>query len=332
MRRDAGNPLRGVAAKALQHYAIAVQKMRFYAEEDNFLFLVYTSSQKYILKLCRPGERSLQNQQEIYTYVATLTDTASLHYLKPVANSVGQEMTQITVHDQQWQCALFPWVTGKSLHQCLSLPQIRQWGSLMGHFHAQSLQWPAYGQSTALRRWDQVFYWQPSRLHLHPLLQYTPANTLDCAGIYHQMLRHVADTLHKIWQGGTAPIRIHGDLHFYNVLSDKGRLTALDFDDMAWGYPIQDVAVALLNLRDDPAFEKKFAAFKAGYQEMGHWPQHHEVYLTDLMMGRLLWIANASLFLTEEEGSEEDNAERLLRFAQEFATVLPLRYKNLEES
>lgn len=320
---DAARSLRDVAAKALQHYAIAVQKMRFYAEEDNFLFVVYTSSQKYILKLCRPGERSLHNQREIYTYVATLKDTASLHYLKPVANSAGQQVTQITAPDQQWQCLLFPWVTGKSLRQRLSLPQIRQWGSLMGFFHAQSLQWPAYAQSTALRRWDQVFYWEPNQLLLHPRLQELSSSTLDCAGIYRQMLLQVEGTLHKIWQGGATPIRIHGDLHFYNVLSEKGRLTALDFDDMAWGYPIQDIAVALLNLREDPAFAKKLAAFKAGYQAMGHWPEHHEAYLTDLMMGRLLWIANASLLgAEEEEEGEEDNTERLLRFAREFARVL----------
>ncbi len=268
--RDAARSLRSVAEKALQHYALPMQKIRFYAEEDNFLFLVYTPSEKYMLKLCCPGERSLHNQREIYTYVATLKDTSSLHYLKPVVNSAGQPVTQIAALDQQWQCLLFPWVTGKSLRQRLSLPQISQWGSLMGDFHAQSFQWTAPSQSTALRRWDQVFYWEPNRLLLHPLLQEVSDNTLDYVGIYRNMTQQVTHTLSKIWQGGTAPIRIHGDLHFYNVLSEKGRLTALDFDDMAWGYPIQDIAVALLNLREDPAFAKKYAAFKAGYQAMGH--------------------------------------------------------------
>ena len=42
---------------------------------------------------------------------------------------------------------------------------------------------------------------------------------------------------------------IHADLHHQNVKLDRGRLRPLDFYEVIWGYPAQDVALTLYDLR-----------------------------------------------------------------------------------
>lgn len=63
----------------------------------------------------------------------------------------------------------------------------------------------------------------------------------------------------------TLPIhRIHGDLHRGNLLLRDGKLSLLDFDDMAMGPAVQDLWLALPGRDRDS--ERLHAAFLAGYR------------------------------------------------------------------
>jgi Ser/Thr protein kinase RdoA (MazF antagonist) len=61
---------------------------------------------------------------------------------------------------------------------------------------------------------------------------------------------------------------IHADLHPYNLLLTDAGMHVIDFDDAGFGWQAYDIAVALYNFRQDPAFEKICAAFADGYRDV----------------------------------------------------------------
>ena len=38
---------------------------------------------------------------------------------------------------------------------------------------------------------------------------------------------------------------LHNDLHQWNVRIYRGRLSPIDFEDLMWGWPVQDIATTL---------------------------------------------------------------------------------------
>ena len=94
----------------------------------------------------------------------------------------------------------------------------------------------------------------------------------------------------------------YNDLHMWNVKVDDGRLYALDFEDMMWGHPIQDIATTMYYFRWSDSYEVMLAAFRSGYESVSVWPEDHEGQLEALIMGRGLLLAN---YVAASEDSED---------------------------
>ena len=110
--------------------------------------------------------------------------------------------------------------------------------------------------------------------------QYFPDDGLELLQIAHGRIQADLDKLFA----DRAELRvIHGDLHFWNVLISRGRLTPIDFEDLLWGYPIQDVAVTLLYARFDDDYADCLQYFKEGYERISQFPETYRGQL-DLHM------------------------------------------------
>jgi Ser/Thr protein kinase RdoA (MazF antagonist) len=75
----------------------------------------------------------------------------------------------------------------------------------------------------------------------------------------------------------------------------RGRLYPLDFEDTVWGFPVQDIAMAMQDLMMDvePArYEPMLAAFRSGYERLRAWPEAYEGEMDIFRAGRMLWTAN----------------------------------------
>jgi Ser/Thr protein kinase RdoA (MazF antagonist) len=59
---------------------------------------------------------------------------------------------------------------------------------------------------------------------------------------------------------------IHSDLHPANLIVDADRLTAIDFDDAAFGWFVSDLAAALVGCQDRDDFPALQAALVDGYR------------------------------------------------------------------
>ena len=89
---------------------------------------------------------------------------------------------------------------------------------------------------------------------------------------------------------------IHHDLHHENIKIYRRRLHPLDFEDTAWGYPVQDIAMALQDLWLEVgagAYEPLLAAFRRGYESLSSpWPEQYPGQIDTFRAGRMLWVAN----------------------------------------
>ncbi len=88
---------------------------------------------------------------------------------------------------------------------------------------------------------------------------------------------------------------IHHDLWHDNIHISRARLYPLDFEDTAWGYPVQDLAMALQDLMNDvepQLYEPYAAALRRGYESLSTWPETYEGQIDIFRAGRMLWVAN----------------------------------------
>ena len=58
-----------------------------------------------------------------------------------------------------------------------------------------------------------------------------------------------------------------------NVMVSRGRVTLIDFQDLIWGFEIQDVEIALLGLEHFGDAGGLADAFRAGYETVRSWPE-----------------------------------------------------------
>ncbi|NIR41753.1 MAG: aminoglycoside phosphotransferase family protein, partial [Actinobacteria bacterium] len=70
------------------------------------------------------------------------------------------------------------------------------------------------------------------------------------------------------------PLRIvHGDLNPWNVMATASGLAVIDFEDVMWAHPIQDIATSLYYFDGRPEWDEASRSFRAGYEEEAPWPE-----------------------------------------------------------
>ena len=87
-------------------------------------------------------------------------------------------------------------------------------------------------------------------------------------------------------------ILIHGDLHFWNVHLHRGKLYAIDFEDIMLGYPLQDVAVTLSYGREREGYPAWKEAFYQGYSSIREWPVKDQAQMETLIAARSVMFIN----------------------------------------
>lgn len=303
-----------IVKNALKDYPLKIIQSRFYAEEDNLLYLLRSAEDKWIMKISQLEDKSPRDFEGILNWLS-LINSDHPKSLKPLKTHSGQLFTTVEDSGRIYYCTIYPWIPGRILKHNLSRPSAKKWGALMADIHNRSerTQLP---HPPALRTWDKVFYWEENVLFNPENIKYFPPKRKN---IYQQMIQQVSKSLNQLHSQHQPPILIHGDLHLYNVKYHKGQLYALDFDDCKWGYPIQDIAIALMYTRHQPNFCELKRAFQSGYRDLREWPEQFENQLETLFMGRLLWIANVALY---SDNQEEDHEERLQRYEDEFSKYL----------
>lgn len=110
---------------------------------------------------------------------------------------------------------------------------------------------------------------------------------------------HAREQLASIWDAAAEPPRvIHFDLTPRNVVIGRaGALLPIDFEDLAWGHRIQDIAHSLYGVGRGELSYRAVDAFRSGYERVLSWPDASERVLGELFAARRLGMVNLAVFL-----------------------------------
>ncbi len=107
-----------------------------------------------------------------------------------------------------------------------------------------------------------------------------------------RLLLDVADNLTEVLDGfGHAPDRYglsQGDLLAENIFVCDDGMRMLDFDDAGYSWCMFDIATAVADLSNTPAFEPCLAAIVSGYREHRDLPEEHLGMLPAFILARAL--------------------------------------------
>jgi len=196
-------------------------------------------------------------------------------------------------------CVLFEWIPGKPLDEDLTPERYRQLGLLSAGLHAHGATFDPPFQPMV---WDQVFYWPPE---IDPVViwdsEYDYLFDSHRRDLLERSIAAIEPAFGRLdWKQGQI---IHGDLHPWNVHVSRSRIIAFDFEDVAFGLPVQDVAITLFYNRTVPGYPELRAAFEEGYSAVAPWPVRYDGELEHFMAARTVMFIN---YVAHYEGASTD--------------------------
>jgi Ser/Thr protein kinase RdoA (MazF antagonist) len=268
--------LHRLAVSALAGYHLEQPRLRFLRSRWNTFFAVHTADgARYVLRIGHPTARTLLDVRSELAWLQALQRDTDLSTVVPIPGRDGSLV--YTVHDrglpEPRHCVLFAWVPGRSIPRPPSTGVVRRLGGVMAalHDHADRFLPPAPFTGESLRTaWtfgypDPIYSARP-----HPLLSEEEKVLLRRVAARGQRL---LDRLYVVPSG----LRfIHADLHVGNVKQGRGVLHVLDFDDCCWGFPVQDISIALFALTRFPNGDALREAFLQGYADGRPLPRGQE--------------------------------------------------------
>ena len=306
-----GRRLRPIAQQLLHdQYGIEPTQLAQITEASNTIFRVsIDSTNTYVLRMT--ALKSCHGADEIRSEAAWLhaldADT-DIGVPAPVARLDGGYVSEAPLPGEPGPicCAVYHWVPGHMLDDRLTEVNVQRLGTLMARLHDHAAGF-APGDEFRIRTFDSVFpYAAKGFAGLEPIVLFNEdvqaPLTSEQRSIYRDVHELVADEMKRLI-GNDDPLRvIHNDLHVWNVKVDGDILYALDFEDMMWGHPIQDIATTLYYFRWRESYDTMLVAFRAGYESVHAWPEDHDGQLETLIMGRMLLLAN---YIAVSEDSED---------------------------
>jgi len=269
------DPLLKAARAALEHFPINTVDVSLFARAENMTFKVADDRGNfYALRLHRPAYHALEELQSERVWTRALLQ-AGIHVPEAIPTRDAREYAAVEVPSlgQHFHASLSRWIAGELMMQLIRdgaprerlEPHFYELGALIATMNVQAAGWqpPAEFQRHALDA-DGLMGHQPfwgrfwERGDLSPIEKTLLVETRD----------RIREILIRYGKDRSRYSVIHADLHPGNVLVNGDTLTAIDFDDTAWGWHMYDVAAALNQCQELPDFGAFYAACVEGYRKV----------------------------------------------------------------
>ena len=263
-----------IARKVLERYPFEVRELEHLATHSNVMYRVVTDDgRQLVLRVGDPFGNSRANIEYEVAWLSALNRDTDIDVVSPVPTGYGALIVDAREpeSDLTRPCVLFTWVPGVPLADGAGAFGYRQLGQMCAALQSHGRTWSPPNPE-GMRKWDRIFYYDQG---LDPIIIYdsrfdhvfSPGRRtiIDKAG---QAATNVIDAS---WEAGTAQV-VHGDLHEWNVHTNRTRLYAFDFEDVMIALPAQDVSVCFYSSRMNDRTLEIQAAFRKGYEEFLPWP------------------------------------------------------------
>lgn len=290
--------LRPLAATALAAYDIVPRRIRLVGGFDNAIWRIDTDGPTYALRVDYLQDHTDEDVLVEIAWLEALAAETDLDVVRPVRSSADEPFVYAEAPGVPGArlCALFEWVPGRQIAERLTPDVYRRLGVLSASLHIHGSGFVPPHQPMA---WDRVFYWPED---VDPVV-------FRDAEHAHVFGGGRMDTLERTITSTTGAFArldpdewqvIHADLHPWNVHAYHSRLIALDFNDVAWGQRVQDVAITLSYERDHPQYRDLAHAFRTGYETVSRWPESEPGQIEHFVAARTVMFINFFLNIDDD--------------------------------
>ena len=295
-----------VAERALVEYGLAGSALKKVNHGFNTTFRVDSPDGRRTALRVNVNSKGWPGKLAAETaWIEALAVETDLSVPRPVRTTDGRLHTEVAWEGSDWMLpvALYTWLPGSLLGLDAPVERYRRLGEAMATMHRHGSAWrPPEG--AVMQTFEDPLIGEPWRLPEEAAFRETLARA-DAA-------------LSRLKAFPVQPI--HYDVHPWNVMSNRGRLSVFDFDDALFGWPELDVSVSTYYLRrsdQGPGPEEAFLA-GVGFDRMRITAEDTEA----LIAGRALLLANDILgsvtkeLLAESEQYLQVTRKRLEHFLQ----------------
>lgn len=297
--RGRARRLRALALVALEQYDLRVVRLRLITNETNGVFRADAADgRRYVVRVGLGGD--VGHAPDVVgaevAWLAAISAETGLSVPQPIPARSGSRfvVAEAPGVPEPRNVVVFSWLPGPLLGDRLTPGNVERSGAYAAglHRHAAGFVPP---HAAALPRYDTALpFSEPDHLaglddrHGPPGIQ---------ARVRAARAR-VEEAIER--RRATAPMQVlHGDYHPWNIKVLRGRVAAFDFEDLMWGWPVQDVATTLYYFHGEPGYRVLADAFEAGYRRVAPWPAVDPSELDTFLLGRALVLANYVLASAE---------------------------------
>ncbi len=227
------------------------------------VFALEDAAGRYVLRVHHDHERGEQ-LNSLLTWLQALAGTG-LCVPRPLPGVAGAWLAQVQVDGLpgQQRCSLLTWLPGAALApESLTPAQARAMGDLLARLHNFATRWsPPPGFARPRLDADGLFGAHSPYASATGDALFTPE--------LRELMAAVAQGTRELMQRLDAQpdVRglIHADFIVKNCLFSDAGVSALDFDDCAWGYFLYDLAPAILQFSALPGQAALAEALWTGY-------------------------------------------------------------------
>jgi Ser/Thr protein kinase RdoA (MazF antagonist) len=295
--------LRGLARVALEHYGLEDARITLLKESFNTLFRVDADGRTFALRVGAHERIHTDETEAVETaWLVALRAETDLRPPLPIANREGAFVTDVEVDGVPGtrRCVLFEWVRGRRLWDAIDTASMTSAGELLARLHEHGTTFDGGRRQPVITGDTVTVFRLPDRI---------PRVDERYGTLFAEAFDRAQVAVDALWADPPHPPHLlHGDFHPNNILVWRSRLTPIDFQDLLWGFEVQDIAFALTTLGLRPFAAERIAALRRGYEHIRSWPADDAV-VHELTGVRRLSILNLGLNL-RRPGLDEFVARR----------------------
>jgi Ser/Thr protein kinase RdoA (MazF antagonist) len=244
--------LRSFAVELLKRYRVSAKAIDFINHGENTTFKITdVHGQKYLFRIHREGYHTKTAIKEELMWLRQLAKKNIL-VPQPVLSKDKNliESAFMVDLDLNRHCCLFKWIEGQFILKSISAKHMVLIGQMLATL-----------QNESPKRTSRK-YWHADGL-LGKNAKFGSIDDLPGLSLKDQKFitqLRIKTLKHLNKYQARFPERmglIHADLHFGNLLFDKGQISAIDFDDCGFGFFVYDLAVNYVSIQNVLGHKKK---------------------------------------------------------------------------
>jgi Ser/Thr protein kinase RdoA (MazF antagonist) len=327
--RGQGRRLRPLAWTVLSRYGFEVRQISLLANDVNAVFRVDTTDgNKYALRIGTPrGCHGLDEIRSELAWLRELQQDPRLGVPHPVPAEDGSLVRTAEADGVPGarHCVVFDWVPGVDLAERLTEENACRLGRLTALLHGHA-EFFSPSEGFRVRTLDKVFPYSDAGFPLVERVALFEERgrrllTRRTRKVYLRAIRHVQRALEALFDRQERLRIVHNDLHPWNIKVCRGKLYAMDFEELMWGYPVQDIAATFYYLRLQPTYPALREAYERGYRGLNPWPQRHPGEIDAFVVDRALILVNFVL-ASGEQRHREMAPEYVAKVAERLESIL----------